>query len=288
MHRTNFKTPLLLIFIALFVVMKVHAQPMPFDQHTADSISKQLPLAKDDTSKVKGLIVLARMYLTNADWTNATKYAGQADSISTKLNYTLGRIESLGQMCFVHASTEDWPRSIMELNEAILLCKNEHQDKLIYLYSIMFVNYALKGDMKEAKTWALKAVRLPFFQSSEELHKWATHMQLGRVYDWEGKLDSAQYYADLIKNYAAKSPQPDVRDNSFYLLGTIATRRKQYDEAIQYYRRGGLQCILGLAQAYHQQNRSDSAIYYAKEVLDSARQANSHWMILESSKLLSR
>jgi len=285
MRFTILKTFFLLIFILSIVVIDSHAQPMPFNQQTVDSISNRLPLAKDDTSKIKGLVMLAQMYLSNSDWQTVLNYAEEANAISKRIEYKGGRIESLAQMIYVHASTEDWPRSIMEINEAIPLCK-EYPRKLIYFYSMMFVNYALKGDMEEAKSWALKAVGEPFFQSSDEIFKWATYMQLGRVYEWEGKIDSAQYYADITKSYAGKYHHPDLLDNTYYLLGTLARKQKHYDEAIQYYRRGGLQCILGLTMAYDDQNNIDSSIYYAKVVLDSARKVNSHWMILESAKVL--
>jgi hypothetical protein len=94
-----------LVFISFVVVTNGHAQPLPFNQNVVDSISNQLPLAKDDTMKARGLIMLAQMYIPNVDSAMVMKYAVEANAISKKLDYGLGRINALGQMAFFHAIT---------------------------------------------------------------------------------------------------------------------------------------------------------------------------------------
>jgi len=283
MRFTTSKTFFLLIFISFVVVTNGHAQPIPFNQHVVDSITKQLPLAKDDTMKVRGLIMLAQMYIPNVDSAMVMKNAVEANAISKKLDYRLGRIDALGQMAFFHAITDDWPKAIMEINEAIPLCEEKNWQQRIYLYNVMFMTLSKKRDTKEAKTWALKAARDPHFQSSVDKNKWPTYMQLGLAYEQEGQLDSAQFYADILKGYITKYNFPDMLDASGMMIGDLALKKKQYDEAIHYYRIGNR--LLGLALTYDAQNKIDSAIYYAKAALQSARTVKDGLVAVESAKL---
>ncbi|HMG94128.1 MAG TPA: ATP-binding protein [Chryseolinea sp.] len=288
MRSTTLTTLSPLIFILLMLVTNGHAQPMPFNQRVVDSIKAQLPLAKDDTIKVRGLIMLAQMYIRNVDSAMVMKYAVEANAISKKIDYRLGRIDALGQMAFFHAITDDWPKAIMEINEALTLCEEKNWQQRIYLYSVMFMTLSKKRDTKEAKPWALRALRDPHFQSSGATHKWPTYMQLGLAYEQEGQLDSAEFYADILKGYVAKYNSPDMMEASGMMIGDLARKKKKYNEAIHYYRIGKRQNLLGLALTYDELNNIDSAIYYAKAALQSARTVKDGLVAVESAKLLAR
>ena len=114
----------------LLVNLNGYTQPVPFNQHVVDSIISQLPAAKDDSTKVKSLILLAQMYIDKANPKLVLKYTESAESLSRKINYPKGVIGSLSQMAFFYAITGDWPNSIMKINEAIPLCEKENSKML--------------------------------------------------------------------------------------------------------------------------------------------------------------
>ncbi len=282
------KQPLwgILIF-SLLTIIKIKAQPIPFDKQVVDSITHILPDMKGDTNKVNNLILLTQMYIAKGDSMRVMKYAQEADSLAQKINSTIGRIRALGQMAFYHATTGNWPQSIMEINEAIPLTHTEKTEWSIFLYNLKFINYAAKNDPQQARIWALKALHHPDFESSPVLAKWPTYMQLGLSYEWENRLDSAQFYADILKEYVKKYHHPDLEGNTYTLLGNIARKRKNYDEALYYYRQGD-QSAIGLAWTYDEMNKVDSAIYYAHLVLNNAQHKYDPRIIIESTQLLAR
>ncbi len=273
--------------ILLFFTLCSSAQPLPFDQHVVDSIVPQLPLMRDDTNKVKNLIRLSQMYIAKGNGNLVLQYANEADSISKKIQYNIGRIEALGQMAFYHATTGDWPQSIIEINEAFPLTKNENTHWAVYLLNFKFINYSAKNDFKVARMWALRALNHPTFQNLNEMDRWPTYMQLGLSYEWDNQLDSAQYYADILQEYVKKYHHADLEGNTYLLFGNIARKKKQYDEALHYYRLGAPN-LLGIAWVYDEQNRADSAIHYAKLALDVAQTRYDPRTILESSQILAR
>ena len=276
-----------ILVLSFLTIIKTKAQPIPFDQHIVDSLSKKIPLMSEDIAKVKNLIWLTQMHISKGNGDLVLKYAHQADSISKKINYNIGRIEALGQMAFYHATTGDWPQSIMEINEAIPLTKSENTHWSVYLLNLKFISYGAKNDFKVARMWALRALNHPTFQIIDEMGRWPTYMQLGLSYEWENRLDSAEYYADILKELLKKYHHADLEGNTYSLLGNIARKKKNYDEALYYYRLGE-QSTIGIAWVYDEQNKTDSAIYYAQKTLNLAQNRNDPRLILESSQILAR
>ena len=276
-----------ILILILFTKTKMSTQPLPFNKQTVDSITHLLYTMKDDNNKINNLIFLSQMYIAKGDSMQVMKYTHEADSLAQKINSNIGRIRALGQMAFYHATTGNWPQSILEINEAIPLTHKEKTEWSIYLYNLKFINYAAKNDPQQARIWALKALHHPDFESGPVLAKWPTFMQLGLSYEWENRLDSAQFYADILKEYLKNYHHVDLEGNTYTLLGNIARKRKNYNEALYYYRQGD-QSAIGLAWTYDEMNKPDSAIYYAHLALNNAQQKYEPLTILESTQLLSR
>jgi two-component system, NtrC family, sensor kinase len=264
----------------------VFAQPMDFDKKYVDSITTRLPSYPDDTSKVNKLVLLARMYLT-FDPTAAIRYARQGDTIAEKISYREGKIDCLSQSAFCFAYTGEWVKATINANEAIRLCENDHPGKLLFLYNIMVINSFTKEDKEDALNWLQKAIHNPIFLSGNDYTKWATYMQLGMAYVLSGKLDSAVYCANILKQFLKKYPEvlPDLADNSYMLLGTIARKNKDYRGAISYYHLASHNAE-ALSNAFHEINQADSAIYYALIYLKKGQTSKNNIAIRNASKIL--
>ena len=276
-----------ILVLCVFTIINITAQPIPFNKKLVDSLTYLLPAMKDDTNKISNLILLSQMYIAKGDSNLIMKYANGAHSLAQKINSTVGRISALGQMAYYHATTGNWPQSILEINQAIPLTHEVKTEWSIFLYNLKFINYASKNDLKQARIWALKALQHPDFESGNDLVKWPTYMQLGLSCEWENRLDSAQFYADILKEYLKKYDAVDLEANTYSLLGNIARKRKNYEEALYYYRQGD-QSPIGLAWTYDEMNNSDSSIYFAKLALNTAQQKYDPRIILESTQLLAR
>jgi signal transduction histidine kinase len=261
------------------------SQPEPFNQNYVDSITLRLPTMPDDTAKVNNLRTLASMYLLSNP-ALMIKYARQGVEIAEKIDYPIGKIGCLGQTAFFYAITGEWAKASMDLNEAIPLCEKYDPKQLIYMYNIMFINAATKGDTLLVLESAQRALHHPAFSTLPEMGKWPTYMQLGRVYEVLNRLDSAIYYANILVGFVQKYGHlsPDLAQNSNSLMGSIAVRQKDYPKAISYYRLSSDK--LGLANVYRLLNRPDSVIYYSSAALTDGEVQKNFNFIQIAARLL--
>ena len=269
----------------LIVCNMLFAQPMPYDAKYVDSATKRLKSAAEDTSKVNSLTKLAAMYLLiNPALT--IKFAKEGAAIAEKIHYPQGEINCLGQSAFCFALGGEWAKATNDVNVAIPLCEKYNPRNLIYMYNIMFIVSATKEDKEQALKWAQMAFHVPAFSALNEIDKWATYMQLGLSYDFLDRMDSAKYYSAILLNYVKKygGVIPDLRNNSFMLLGNIAFKDKNYQQALQYYRSAANSP--GLAKVYQMLNQPDSAIYYGLLALKTGQVQKTPFLVMEASKLL--
>jgi signal transduction histidine kinase len=286
---TVHKDKLLVLSISFILfTLRGYAQPLPFDQNKVDSLTKQLTILPADSNKVNSLILLARMYLANGNTEMIVKTATEAESISNEINYPKGFILSKFQKAFYYSTTGEWPKATLIINELIPLYEKYSTKNLIGAYNLMFINTANQDHLEEARAWILKALNHPEFSGLSDMEKWPAYTQAGLSYEFVNELDSAQYYADILKNYLKKYKQQDLENNTYNLLGSIARKRKHYDTAKYYYSQTIPIDDLGLAWVYDELNNKDSAILHAQKSLAYGQKIHIPRIILESSKLLAK
>ena len=283
---TTGKTSSLLILI-LLATLSVYAQPLHFNRRVVDSLEKTLPNVANDTNKVNSLMDLSQMILeTSAD--RSLAYARMADTLSQELKYDRGRVRSLANIAFYYTGRADWPKSFAVIDEVWPLAQKAYPEHLPFLCSIMYMNYAFKGELNTAISWGFKGLHDPAFPNLPDEGKWPTYMQLAIGYASMDILDSAEYYASYLKTYISKKLNaPGMLQNSYRVLGLIARKKKNYQEALDYYRKDtGL--AYGLAEVYDELKQTDSAIHYAKIGLELATRHHFPPNIITCSSILAR
>jgi len=237
---------------------------------------------------VNNLISLAQMYYDKKEFDRSLTYARMADTISRTLKYNGGRVRSLAHIAFVYAGRGNWPKSFVTVDEAWPLAQKAYPQQLPFLCSIMFMNYAFKGDLNTAMSWGFKSLNESVFQTLPDEGKWPTYVQLANGYAVVDRLDSAEYYASFLKTYISKKLNPPgMLENSYRVLGFIATKKKNYEEAIDYYGRDTANAT-GMAQVYEELKQPDSAIHYAKIGLDYAIRMDFPIDVITNSSILAR
>src|SRR5688572_1793165 len=276
-------SPLILLLLA---TLSVHTQPLYSHRHVVDSLEQALPNAAVDTNKVNNLMILSRIYFGLKDVDRSLSYARIADTISQQLKYDRGRVQSLAHMAFLYATRGNWPKSFAVVDEAWPLAQKTDPQQLPFLCNIMFMNYSFRLEWNTAKTWGFKSLNDPAFPNLPVEGKWPTYMQLALAYASLDSLDAAEYYASFLKTYISKKLNPPgMLENSCRALGLIARKKKNYQEALDYYRIDTANPI-GLAQVYDELKQTDSAIYYAKIALDHATRVTLPPDIIQSSLIL--
>ena len=279
----------LLIVPIVLIILTGYGQPIYFNQQVVDSLEKLLPGTPADSNKVNNLVTLARMYHHKVDTTRSLGYARMADTLSQKLKYESGRVQALSHIAFYYAFRGNWPKSFATVNIALPLAERADPSYLPSLYGTMAINYAdYKDDIKTAKAWSLKSLRHPTFATRPRRKQWGTYMLLTQLYTSENNLDSAEYYGNILKTYFdVKVDEPGIMNNSYRVLGDIAYRKKNYSEALDYFRPHENNAHLA-ARIFEELKQTDSAIHYAKIALNRAVRVVHPRLVIESSSILAR
>ena len=238
------------------------------------------------SNKVNALLKLASMHVfVNPPLT--LRYVAWGDSISTLIDYPVGRINCLAQSAFHYAFAGEWAKAEMKIDEATPLCEKYRPDKLIYMYNLMYIVEATKGESAMAMHYAHMPFYSPSFQKLSSEEKWPTYYQLGRAFEEINNLDSAQYCVNILNAIVKEKGYPDdeMARNTIGLAGLINVKRKEYPQAINNFRRAHY--YSELAEVYRLSNQPDSAILYGERSLDLGRMQGNRSMALSAAKVLS-
>jgi two-component system NtrC family sensor kinase len=276
-----------LILATSFIITTtvLHGQPLDYDSARVKTLIASVEENRKDSATVYNLITLAQMYTSVSDSAKVMHYAERAKQLAKEIHLNQGIIRSLVLEAFFYSVISDWPNATLRINEARPYCTGPNEKYHISLNGMMFINSITRNDRPAAKSWALQSLHHPLFNKVPEMNRWAALMQLGMAYLWENNLDSATYYANLIKDFPAKYDVPDLADNTRNLLGDLALKRKNYNQALHYYQWHSTS-YYGIASVYHELGAKDSALYYAEKTLAKAKLSNDPRVQLESLKLL--
>jgi len=286
MTINNFK--LIVFLISLVLIAKSgYAQPIQYNQDSADRIIANLIVLPDDTTKVNQLYKLASMYMSYKP-DSALRLSMHGDSLGGKIKYYKGQVDNLHTAAFILATMGEPAKATMIMKKAISIAEKHVPDKMNYSYGIMFYIYAFNGDMESAVKWSQKSLNSPAFPRLPEVDKWVVYFQLGMYYNRKQKLDSAQYYADLALPLVAKNQEavPGLATDTYMLFGDLAFAHKNIPEALKYFYKAPYP--LGLAFLYQSMGRSDSAIFYAIKAKEAGERQKSPQLKMMSAKILAQ
>jgi signal transduction histidine kinase len=270
-----------------------------------DSIKHALTLAKTDTNKVD-LHFMIGMANQNSNINLAIYHYNQALHFARKANHKdkiLGCLVSLG---FLYGERGEPAKSTVLLLEALHYTQNTNKDISMSL-AFLANNYEFQGDLGNAIKYARRSYQVFEKRIKDKLRTDprgypAGPMRMGQLFEKNGQLDSAMYYAQMA--YQRYIEKPFNGGEYFYtqicnLLGNIYLRQNQPENALRYYRLAIQKAYevnfvtsiqesqLGLANYYFQINNRDSVIHYASQAYDGASKIKS-FEIMKNAALLLR
>jgi Tetratricopeptide repeat len=151
--------------------------------------------------------------------------------------------------------------------------------------------YFYQGDYPQCILYTRKSFSFPssYFQQQELLYGF-----LGEAFFKLNQLDSALFY--IQKAYQLDIASKDWRWSvPYYILGGIHAKLNHPELALNYYRLGIsikaaqkdiIDGYLGIANVFEQVNIRDSALYYAKKVIEEGRQFSFLPEVLEATVLV--
>jgi len=266
-----------------YLLMAGLGNPAIAQNAKADSLRSLLENDKSDSNRVKHMYLLAaQVNQTNPE--EALTLAQEAYFLAENLDYEDGESRSLGMMANTLTKIGNYPKAL-ELNiQRLQLEEKRHNPKN---YASVLMNIGVVYDLQEEYTLALD-----YFRKSDSVfslynipeYAYNRALNLGDVYNRLNMSDSALKYFDRSFYLAKELEDVDYMGTSMTGLGHVYLKRgnliqsrDEYIKAVQYLREAKddevlCETTLGLANLYRLLKMPDSAEYYAKMSLQTARQ----------------
>ncbi|MGN6400796.1 MAG: ATP-binding protein [Flavisolibacter sp.] len=205
----------------------------------------------------------------------ATRYTQRAISLARQLNYRKGEAAGMAAYGWVFWASANYDKAIEMALKSLNLYKTLEDIKMIAsIYNELIVFYRDAGDYRTALNYGFLSKNL-----LDSLDFYASSVQIGSVYLLLNQVDSASFYFQKLYELEKKEGRNALGGYPLTLLGNVEAKKKNYAEALNYYRLGinngnYLDIVFlynAIADLYHETGNIDSSIYYAKEVLIKSR-----------------
>jgi tetratricopeptide (TPR) repeat protein len=200
-----------------------------------DSLQKVLANAKDDTNRVKTLVVLAKALDNNGDLQQADSVAKVSLSLAIKLNDKRGMCTAKATLGMVYDDEAKLDEALTVSLEAVKLSEELNDKELIVKTSgDLALVYYDKGDYPKALEYNFNVLKI-----AREIHDWHSEANilgnLGLVYWNRGELDKAiDYFEQALKIFRENKDNGGIAMNTGN-LGVIYFNKKNFTKALEYY-----------------------------------------------------
>jgi two-component system NtrC family sensor kinase len=258
---------LALVFLLLNLVNIGFAQ-----NRFIDSLKKQLPYAKQDTSNALLLADLCYFYrYTNLD--SAIDYGNKALALSRQLKFLRGEADALNKLGLAFREKGDLPIS-MEYQFKALKIADDHHYMLVKANCLRRISHVYRDlkDYPKTLSYAMEALKLDRAIGNKRGEA-IQYMNLGATYQQMNNADSALFYDQ--KAYEQVGYIEDLASEVYRILGDIQAMKGNKNTALSYYNQG-IKVGLGIndfrtisfiyanmAALYKKINKPDSAIFFA-------------------------
>jgi signal transduction histidine kinase len=268
-----------------------------YSEHT-DSLRRAINHPKSATDKAEALKELA-FYLLNSRPDSALYFGQQALAYSKSIHYAAGEVNALNAISAVYSATGNPDRSLEFLLQAIQIAE---QFKLVrQLYNSignMGTLYMESGDYAQAKRYYLQSNDIAQKNKIEIPLVGFFNIYLSSAYLKFGQLDSALYYVNKGYNFLQQFHDESQYAEAYEAFGNIYALQKKVQDALSNYYKAieGFSILntltavseirLKIAHLQLEIGHNDSALYYAKQSLQMARQVEFTRVVKEASSFL--
>ncbi len=242
-------------------------------------LKSSLAAAKDDTSKVLILSALSFNYAFVQPDTGVL-YGQQAIALAKKGNNKKGEAFAMFSYGWALWSFGDYDKAVdFSLKSLKLFQDRQDYEMMVSVNNLLAVILRDVKDYRMALSYSNTAKKLTdslgFYNKSVVLSAspGATFAIRSSIFHLSGQIDSADYY---MKKFFPGNPQ-NYGAFPVALMGRIAMAKKDYSKALFYFKTSIptalnridiLDTYTGMADLYLETGKTDSSIYYCKEVLE--------------------
>jgi signal transduction histidine kinase len=261
-----------------------------------DSLQRQLPLSKDDTTRVLIMAELSFYYrYINID--SAIHFGEQALSLSEHIHYLRGEANALTHIGQAMREKGDLPKALeLQIRARNIAKENNYTTEYATALRRIGLVYMDLRDYPKTLSYLHQALyQAERIQSKRGMT--IEYMNLGMTHEYMKDLDSAFYYVQ--KAFDGKEYIEDLYPEVLRVMGNIQSKKDNQSLAMNYYRQGieaGLKLndyrtisyiCSDAAAMFKYFNQPDSSIAYAKKGLEYGKINSYKKSILFSSTILS-
>ena len=274
-----------LTLIGLSIAAIVQAQVnSELDKSYKAELLHILSTAKEDSSKVTALRELAEYYI-GPDTDSSLLLAQMALDLSQKIDFDRGRIKSLFTMGKIFAFIGNYSRGLELYLQSLEISERVNDPEWIaYNLSRIGEIYNDQSDYQLALKYFSRCRSIAEKKGLNNILA-GVLLRIGQVYENQGKIDSAAFYVERSYELAGHSSDDYLLGKIEYSLGDIHYKKGELQKAMDFYRLAitiseklsdyVIVCNagMGIASVFNKLGYADSAIYYARRSLATAREA---------------
>jgi two-component system, NtrC family, sensor kinase len=280
---------LIILVTSLFCLLSLRAQQNSEIVRNQKALSE----AKTEVEKFKYLRGLFYSYL----WIKPDSsliYAEREISFAKQVNSDYDLNRAYHDYAWFNIVSGDYPKAVFYINQAKMVAeKSGNAFGLATTFGLLSIVYEDEGNFKEALVQSKMARSLIESQSppsykSEELDTAISYMtitwRVATQFAELGEPDSSLYYMKVTEALMIKTLGENSWSGLYYGYGNIYVNLKQYDKAIQNYRKGiaiattsnkdMMDNFSGISTAFMKTGQLDSSIFYARAALALSRQTH--------------
>jgi len=270
-----------------------------------DSLYINLGKANSDTTRANALLALSRhYYISSPD--SSIIFGQQAYELAEKHNWVIIKGKCLNDIANAYASVGDYLKGMQFYFKTL-----RTYESINYLRGIASANNNIgatdiqKEDFKNALPYLWRAQKqLNSYALSNKLLLVDKQLKaiildnIGEDYLYIHKTDSAEYYLKLCKQYSEEIKFVDIQGPIQRDLGEVEIVKGNKIAALKYFREAISTSLsiddvenlsiayLSTASLFHKNKQQDSAEYYAKKALETARAGKYEQDVLNAGKVL--
>ncbi len=306
----------------IFVLLLIIFPSVSFAQtERMDYLKQKLSTAKEDTNKVWILEDLATNYAYSFADTGVT-YAQQGIQLAQRLKYKKGEAWCMIALCDAltnlgsYGAALNWGYKSLSLfkslkdtigmikaNGSLGNCYKEQDD---YSQSLLFFKAAqqlaslAKSNSQKAKESDTSAIgHSGIIKTNFKKVAALFNIMIASVYEKNNELDSALFYGEQgykIQNDSSALYETGTATVYMSIMGALYAKLGNDSLAMDFYKQAvplalkynDLECYNGIARVYLKEGKSDSAVYYAKQVIAQPYSKAYPLAVMNASNLLAQ
>jgi len=220
----------LFLFLLLLLPLCLHAKKQ--GQDYIDSLAKEIPKAKNDTTRVKLLTEISKR-LISVDPDKGIKYAMDALSLAEKAGWEPGKADADYSLAWLYRNKSEYIKALDFGRQSLQIWETLNRKKeMALVYQVISIIYIEQSNYPLALDNSFRSLKI-----SEEIQDkrliGGNLTNIGIIYDDQGDYNKALEYHNRALKQFEEHREPYTIATSLMNIGLIYSEQKEYQKALE-------------------------------------------------------